>query len=196
MLERFVAEKRFRIHEIDISSDSTEEDQDEIAKLNEMIKKTEEKIAEVRDELQPVIREQERRAKIANLKDEERKLENELLTLEVKEHALEEDLEEQLHDIEQLRGTTLDLEIQRAELKRAQEVMDSIAERAFKLRTEQRAPDRVNLQRPAAVPQSPVPVSLPLMLYSSLAAFLSPFVVALMGLIVATALGKTGGTTR
>ena len=74
--------------------------------------------------------------------------------------------------------------------------MDQIAERAFRMRAEQRAPDRVSLERQAVVPKSAERiVSNRMLLALSLAAFCLPFAVVLMGLIVATAFGTPAATT-
>jgi len=74
---------------------------------------------------------------------------------------------------------SLDLEFARIELARAQEIRNRIADRIETLKTEQRAPDRIDLQKVASAPQVPVEM-LPVKKLGllSLALFCLPFSLA------------------
>jgi len=71
------------------------------------------------------------------------------------EQALKERLLAGAQGRSQLSGATVDLEFKRAELLRAQLVLNEIADRIVALKTEQRAPERVELLQKATVPTVP-----------------------------------------
>lgn len=72
------------------------------------------------------------------------------------EQLLREQYQQELRDAEKLSGDAAELFFRQAELKQAMEVRDRIAERAIRLRTEQRAPARVTPLRAALPPPTPV----------------------------------------
>lgn len=78
--------------------------------------------------------------------------------LAVRERALTQSYEDELQKVKEYTGASLTLEVKRGELERALAVMDRIAQRAFLLRTEQRAPARVELLEKATIPIRPVEV--------------------------------------
>lgn len=76
-------------------------------------------------------------------------------------------------------GDTVQLEFQRAELARAQQVLDLIESRIVKLRTEQRAPARVSRLQDADTPRTPVePIPYARIGLASLGGFALPFLLA------------------
>ena len=121
-----------------------------------------------RDELNTSLARQ-RNEKLAELKARQ----NEFA---VRDRALTSAHEAELKKVKQFTGETLDLEMKRAELARADQVLDRIAQRAFLLRTEQRAPSRVELLEKATVPLYPVePLPYKQLVVASFGAFLLPF---------------------
>lgn len=72
------------------------------------------------------------------------------------EQALQERYLAGAQNRSQLSGVTVDLEFKRAELLRAQAVHNEIADRIVTLKTEQRAPERVELLQKAAIPAVPL----------------------------------------
>lgn len=85
-------------------------------------------------------------------------LQGRLEEFKVREQVLKQSHEQQLATVQQYSGETLKLAVKRAELERANLVLDRIAERAFLLRTEQRAPARVQLVEKATIPIYPLEI--------------------------------------
>lgn len=79
-----------------------------------------------------------------------------LRVLMLTERELKTRYDEQLHSLQQVSGTSLELEFKRDELKRAQDVYDRIVSRIVALRTEWGAPARVESLIPAMRPAQPV----------------------------------------
>ncbi len=124
--------------------------------LEEEIRLEEELLDQLREELRGPIegdlaegQVRRQRQRLADLKGRYREQ-------EIRRGALTAAFEEKLGDIKQYTGENLSLELKRAELRRAQGVLDQIAQRSFMLRTEQRAPQRVEVMEEATVPVRPV----------------------------------------
>ena len=72
------------------------------------------------------------------------------------EQVLRERYNEQLTKVKQTSGASLELDFARSELEREESVYSMLADRTFELRTELRAPGRINIMRRAEVPTVPV----------------------------------------
>lgn len=110
-----------------------------------------------------------------------RELKARLAEYEAREAVLAKAFEAEVAKIKQFSGDGLALEIKRAELARADSVMDRISQRAFMLRTEQRAPERVELLEKATIPVRPIedaPYKKMLMVFA--AAFAGPYGLAFL----------------
>jgi len=103
---------------------------------------------ELREKLAKDIREQMVRYHQAALAEMRASLEN----LRRLEGVLTGIFERQLADMKEYSGETLELEFKRSELARAQDVLGRITTRLSELRTEQGAPQRVSLLKPAEIP--------------------------------------------
>jgi capsular exopolysaccharide synthesis family protein len=97
------------------------------------------------------------------------------------EKFYEKRYEEQLKEVKDLSGETLELIFARADLAREERVHAIIASRVMQLRTEQRAPARVKLAQEATPPSRPVQ-ALPYknILFGSLAGLCLPFALAVL----------------
>lgn len=136
------------------------------------------RLAEVRAEVATRIR--------AGMEDDLRKQRNDELAsvkTELERYRLLESLlrdryDRELGKVKQFSGDTLDLEFKRAELARAGEILNLIAERRMSLDDKGRAPSRVALMRRAEKPVAPVKYPYNLMALVSLASLCLPFVLA------------------
>lgn len=90
-----------------------------------------------------------REKRLADLRDD-------LVASRINETVLQKAYEEALENAKVASGGTLELEVKRQQLSRANRVLDQIAERAFLLRTEQRAPARIELVEKATIPTQPI----------------------------------------
>jgi succinoglycan biosynthesis transport protein ExoP len=90
-------------------------------------------------------------------KDDLTGMRGQLESYQLMEDMLRKRCDDQKKNMQTASGETLELEFARADLDRAEKVFSLIAERVMQLRTEQRAPARVErLQAEAAVPQVPM----------------------------------------
>lgn len=107
------------------------------------------------------------------------KMESQVQDYEMMEQAFQKLCDENVQAQKASSSISLDLEFARIELARAQEIRNRISDRIEKLKTEQRAPDRIDLQKEATPPKVPVEV-LPMKKLSllSLALFAFPFSLA------------------
>jgi succinoglycan biosynthesis transport protein ExoP len=104
--------------------------------------------AKIREEMQSAVNEK-RDEKIETLKNE---LESRRITADL----LREKYGDQLKDIKQTSGDTLQLRLKQAELQRAEKIDELIAQRILELRTEKGAPERVALLKSAVPPVAPL----------------------------------------
>ena len=95
---------------------------------------------------------------VGKREDKLAEMRTELETRRITIKMLTERYESQLKDAKENSGDTLKLKFKQAELDRAEKVFALIAERAVKLRTEQRAPERVVLMQSAEPPKVPVEI--------------------------------------
>jgi capsular exopolysaccharide synthesis family protein len=124
--------------------------------LQEEIRVDEENLQKTRSELRDSVRE-EIAAKMGNEhKDALARGRAELDSARLMERLLRERNDALKKDVQEATGDTLQLEFKQAELARAEQVFTIIADRAIKLRTEQRAPSRVMCLLKADPPVAPV----------------------------------------
>ncbi len=114
-------------------------------RLDEQVRRDEQGIQEVRKGLRETIRKDLAEKLNGERKDELAKLRNTLNDSRVVERLLRDRNKSLLKEAKEATGDTLQLEFKQAELARAEKVLALIAERAIKLRTEQRAPAKVAL---------------------------------------------------
>ena len=117
---------------------------------------TREALAQLRESLRPQVRTEMEVAVFNRRWDEIQALRREIENRKITEDALRQRHQAELANVQVGTGETLELEFQRAELARAQQVYDQIGDRIVHLRTEQRAPTRVTLLQRAQPPQRPV----------------------------------------
>lgn len=178
--EAVIAEKKARL--LDMKSKSAQGGKSILCvNLENEIRRDEEVLAGLRDDLREQLK-GELLASFTRQRDEKlTELKARLQEYTIRESALTSAYQEELKQVKQVTGETLDLEIKRAELARADDVLSRIAQRAFLLRTEQRAPSRVELLESATAPVYPVE-SIPFKQLSvaGTGAFLLPFLLALL----------------
>lgn len=125
-------------------------------RLAEQLRDDEKRLEEMCDKLRLSSR-IEMRATMANRQDEElAALKARVAQLTILKDVLKQRCDEALKGRSQVTGDAMDLEYKRAELARAEAVHAQIAQRLVTLRTEQRAPERVELMRKADPPKTPV----------------------------------------
>lgn len=99
----------------------------------------------------------------------------------VRERVLEEALTQQTAKLKLSRTENLELEFRRRELLQEEKLLESVAERLHLLRTEQRAPARVELKQPATMPRSPEdPIPFKQLVLAGGAGLALPFLLALL----------------
>jgi polysaccharide biosynthesis transport protein len=113
------------------------------ASLEKEVRSDEEALRKVRENLREDLRKDLNEQRTAENKDELAKLQRSLNSASVVERLLREREKTLLKNAKEATGDTLQMEFKQAELERAEQVLTLIAERAIKLRTEQRAPPRV-----------------------------------------------------
>jgi len=181
-IQSAIAERRFGIVELELEEETDGEDADEeSSRLGREIRLLENKLSERRKELHQSLNDDLDKLIADRGNAEITVLKEKLSNLAVEERALLNVYEDELKQVKQFTGETLDLKIKKAELERAEEVLDRISERAFLLRTEQRAPPRIELLESATVPSAPVKRGVPLrkMILASLVAFFTPLLIAM-----------------
>ena len=172
--EGAIAAKGARL--LDIKSKSPQREKAALyVKLESEISRDEQMLADLRDQLREQARNDLRSGGALQRAEQLAQLKARLTEFGVRKGALLVAYQEELKQVKQYTGATLDLEMRKAELARADLVMDKIAERAFFLRTEQRAPRRVMLIEPATVPPHPVePLPFKMLVLASVGTFLLP----------------------
>jgi len=120
--------------------------------LEAAVKQLEAKEEKVRTELLAQIKAQMVAKRDEKLNEMRRRLEGHQLA----EKVLRERYEEQLKLLKKDNGQSLELEFSRSELDRGETVYTKLADRAFQMRTELRAPGRITFMRRADVPAAPV----------------------------------------
>ena len=124
--------------------------------LQEEIHLEEELLEQLRDELRQPIETSLAEGQVRRQRQRLAELKGRYREQEIRRTALTTAFEEKLGDVKQYTGESLSLELKRAELQRTQGVLDRIAQRTFMLRTEQRAPQRVEVMEGAMVPTRPL----------------------------------------
>lgn len=150
-----IEQKRMLLHEIKARATDGEASPRYLAVKDEIVR-DEVSLSDFQKQIRPKVAEslklsasKRQREKLAELKQREQ-------DLVIQEAALAGAFEDEVANLKEYSGATLSLELKRAELARADNVMDRIAQRAFMLRTEQRAPQRVEVLELAAVPTQPI----------------------------------------
>jgi len=162
----------------EIESKSVKGKQDSFYRqLENEIAQDEKTLHQVCGDLRRQVKAAQQLAAIGSLRDLLASKQAEFAGLSAKERALRARYENQLKQLQQYGGETLELVFAKAELDRAQQVVDSLEKRIAELRTEQRAPTRVMLRYPATPPKSGSPPWM-LMFLAMSAAFCAPFALA------------------
>lgn len=136
------------------------------------------------EELRKQIREQAMASSQSTLESRRRDAinvkESALRSHDIVRGVLKEQFQNELKQVKQQSGDSLELEFKRAELEQATQVFNLVSQRMLQLRTEMRAPDRVVLVETAPVPTLPLE-SLPLkkMLAAAVALLIAPFGLAI-----------------
>lgn len=117
--------------------------------LTEEIAADKKQIEKVNEELKETLHSDIAERLKTDRKDGLAKLQNVLDNTRLMERLLKERVANMQKDAKEVSGDTLQLEFKRAELTQAEQVLSLIAERAIRLRTEQRAPTRVALMMKA-----------------------------------------------
>lgn len=154
-LRALLLAKRSKLHEIETRSAKGDKDPF-YQQLFKEITLDEKALEQVRNELRGQVRLEMETALINRRKDDLAQMRSRLEGYQTMQEVLQERYKSKLKDVKQFSGETLELEFRRAELARAEEVFDLITARTVRLRTEQRAPTRVKLLRPAEVSATPV----------------------------------------
>jgi polysaccharide biosynthesis transport protein len=129
-----------------------------VQRLTSEIKQNEQALEELRLQLRKEVQEELKVYSAGKQAEVLANLHSELAARKIAVKLLRDRYEGELKNVRQVSGDTLELEFKRAELARAEQVFGLIAERALKMRTEQRAPSRVSLLQRAATPAAPVEV--------------------------------------
>jgi succinoglycan biosynthesis transport protein ExoP len=127
-----------------------------VQRLTRGIEQNEKALKELRIHLRQQAQEELRLYSAGKRAEELANLRSELEARKITVKLLSDRYEQELKNVRQVSGDTLELEFKRAELARAEQVFGLIAERALKLRTEQRAPPRVSLLKRADPPAAPI----------------------------------------
>jgi len=144
--------------------------------LQREIERDEKTLEQVRENLKPEVKQQLESDMNNRRLDELQQMRSRSEGLALTVKVLQQHYEEQLKNVAESSGDTIELEFKQAELERAEEVLNLIDSRTLQLRTERRAPERVELLQPASPPTSPVE-KLPYkqLLLISLASLCAPF---------------------
>lgn len=121
-------------------------------KLETEVKQLEDRAEKIRKDLVAQVKEQMLAKRNEKLDEMRRRLEGHQLS----EGVLRERYDEQVKLLKKDNGQTLELEFARSELEREESVYTRLADRAFQMRTELRAPGRISIMRRADIPTSPV----------------------------------------
>ncbi len=125
-------------------------------RLTEQLREDEKRLEQIRDKLRLSIR-IEMQTTFAKRQDTDlTALKARVGDYKILEQVLKQRCDAAVSGRSQVSGETLDLEFARAELARAEAVHDQISQRLVTLRTEQRAPERVERLRTATTPTAPV----------------------------------------
>jgi len=149
--------------------------------LADEISADEQRLDKILRSLRPEVQEELRTARENNRKKELAKMLAQLDSYRLMEELLEERYRNQLQSLQDLSGETLEMKFMQADLARAEQVFERIASRITTLQTEQRAPARVELLRPAEPPRKPVE-AIPYrnLVLAFLAGLFSPFGLAVL----------------
>ncbi|MFW6107023.1 MAG: polysaccharide biosynthesis tyrosine autokinase [bacterium] len=147
--------------------------------LSEVLAEDKDRLERVRQQASQEIRSKMRGDWHNRREGELAELQSQVEDYRMMQQAFQKLCDENIESRQATSSISLDLEFARIELARAQEIRNRIADRIETLKTEQRAPDRIDLQKEATPPQVPVEV-LPVKKLSllSLALFALPFSLA------------------
>ena len=120
------------------------------------IERDKKSLEQLREDLKPEVKEQlEADVKTRRL-DELQQMRSRSEGLELTINVLKTHYDEQRKNVSESSTDTIELEFKQAELTRAEEVLNLIGSRTLQLRTERRAPERVEMLTEATPPSSPV----------------------------------------
>ena len=182
-LQKFVDDKRWSLFEIEIEStavghdtlpadqtqspkedngttdqehQSAREEDSEVGHLQQQIQRVEVKLRRAAEQLRPEVTERVRESMADERKQKLAEIRAESVTKALTIDVLKQRYEEQLNNVKHSTIDTIELEFRRAELTRAEEVLNLIDSRILRLRTERRAPERVERLSQATAPSAPL----------------------------------------
>jgi polysaccharide biosynthesis transport protein len=120
------------------------------------LERNENALEDLRGTLRPRILDQLKVTEVSRRENELAGLRMQLENSEIAQKAMEQQLNDQIANVRQSSDDTVDLDFKMAELARANQVLDLIETRALELRTERRAPERVEALQEATPPSLPV----------------------------------------
>lgn len=145
-----------------------------------LLQSRKEKLEELRKQIREQVVASSQSTLEARRRDAINSKESALRSHDIVRNVLKEQFQNELKQVKQQSGDSLELEFKRAELEQATQVFNLVSQRMLQLRTEMRAPDRVVLVETATVPAQPLE-SLPLkkMLVAAVALLIAPFGLAI-----------------
>lgn len=126
-----------------------------VQRLNEEISRSQSQLKSLLTQLNNSYQQEMQQSLSRQRSDELDQLQIQLAGYETLQEVLHQRLEEELSKIQQTSGDTLDLEFARAEMERAEQVFQMIAQRSLQVNTERAAPERVSLWDEAKPPVQP-----------------------------------------
>jgi capsular exopolysaccharide synthesis family protein len=148
--------------------------------LTREITETEASLQQLRKDLQSQIRAEIQSASAAKRDEQIAALKTDLESRRIAAEMLRKRYENQITDVKQTSGETLQLRFKQGELQRAEKIYELISERIVRLRTEIGAPERVICMHRADAPSTPIEVfPLTNILLAAIAGFAAPFGLAL-----------------
>ncbi|MEX2561276.1 MAG: AAA family ATPase, partial [Pirellulales bacterium] len=148
--------------------------------LKNDIELLEKRVEAAREKLRPVVAGEMREVGLRDTADAVSRLKKQIATQRLLEGLLNDRIDKQFAAMEGLGDDSLQLEIARGELQRAELVFQKISDRIMALRTEQSAPTRVVERRRAVPPDRPVDTPYAKLAAAGLAFFCLPFGLAVL----------------
>ena len=124
--------------------------------MQQQIQRVEVKLRRAAEQLRPEVTERVRESMADERKQKLAEIRAESVTKALTIDVLKQRYEEQLNNVKHSTIDTIELEFRRAELTRAEEVLNLIDSRILRLRTERRAPERVERLSQATAPSAPL----------------------------------------
>lgn len=151
-----------------------------VVRLKRSIAANEETLKKARQDLRETARTELRDQLQSGRRDQVERAEASLKNQRLLEKLLKERLAKQREQLQGASGRSVELELARNELSRAEAVFERIAERIVALRTEQRAPPRVTLLERASPPAQPTKMPYSKLAIACLSGFMLPLGLAIV----------------